>query len=62
MGKTHEGEARMMMSMAWHTAAFTRSKRLPPFHRVVGDTERAARSPEEIVKALKLKFGVKSNG
>ncbi len=62
MGKRQEGDARMKMSMAWHTAAFTRSKRLPPFHRVVGDTERAARSPEDIVTALKRKFGVKSDG
>ena len=62
MGKAHENDARMKMSMAWHTAAFHRSKRLPPFRRVVGDTERAARSPEEIVDALKLKFGVKSDG
>ncbi len=62
MGKRHENDARMKMSAAWHTAAFTRSKRLPPFHRIVGDTERAARSPEEIVAALKIKFGAKPNG
>ncbi len=50
-----------MMSQAWHTAAFYKSKRMPSLRRVIGDTERKAQSPGDIVSALKLKFGV-ANG
>jgi len=63
MGKRIGDEARLGMANAWHTAAFTRAKRLPPFSRVVGDTERAPKSADDIVKALQMKFGgVKSDG
>ncbi len=58
--RCHE-EARAMMSQAWHTAAFYRSKRMPPLRRVIGDTDRKVESPDDLVAALKQKFGV-ANG
>lgn len=59
MGKRKADEARQMMAAAWHNAAFQRARRMPPLHRIIGDTERPAQSGEEIAAALKLKFGVK---
>lgn len=50
------------MSQAWHTAAMTRAKRMPPFSRIVSAKERAAQSSAEIVAALKLKFGATGDG
>jgi hypothetical protein len=63
MGKRHGNEARQSMAQAWHIAAFTRAKRLPHLSRVIGDTERKPKSADEIVSALKMKFGeVTSDG
>lgn len=50
-----------MMSQAWHSAAFQRSKRMPPLSRVVGDTDRKVQSSDDLVLALKQKFGI-ANG
>lgn len=63
MSKRRGDDARHTMAVGWHIAAFTRSKRLPPLARVIGDTERTPKSSSEIVKALQMKFGgVKSDG
>ncbi|MBK5105110.1 MAG: hypothetical protein JJE42_12755 [Burkholderiales bacterium] len=63
MGKRLGDEARQGMAHAWHTAAFTRAKKLPHLSRVIGDTERKPKSADDIVKALQMKFGeVKSDG
>ena len=61
MGEKRHYDARALMSAAWHSAAFQRAKRMPPLARVIGDTERKANSTDEIVQALKMKFGV-ANG
>ena len=61
MSERRQDESRAMMSMAWHTAAFYRSKRMPPLSRVIGSTERKVETPDDLVSALKQKFGV-ANG
>ena len=48
-----------MIAQAWNTAALHRSRRMPPLHRLVGDTERAASSPDEVLQALKMRFGAR---
>lgn len=60
MGEKQHDDARAAMSRAWHTAAFYRSKRMPPLQRVIGDTERKVQSPDDLVSALKMKFGVQN--
>jgi hypothetical protein len=63
MGKRLSDEARQGMAQAWQTANLTRAKRLPPLSRIVGDVERKPQSSDDIVNALKMKFGgVKPNG
>ena len=63
MGKRYGDEVRQGMAQAWHTAAFTRAKRLPHLSRVIGDTERTPKSADDIVASLKMKFGeVNSDG
>ena len=59
MNERRHEQAKIMMSQAWHTAAFYKAKRMPPFSRVVGDTDRKVRSSDDLVSALKMKFGVK---
>ena len=61
MGERRHDEARAMMSNAWHTAAFYRCKRMPPLSRVIGEAERKVETPDDLVAALKQKFGV-ANG
>lgn len=62
MGDARHDRARFEMAAHWHNAAFVRSKRMPPLHRYIGDTERTPKSSGEIVNALKLKFGVRPDG
>ena len=57
MGKRAKRAAQEAMSAAWHTAAFHRAKRLPRLQQVIGYDEPKPKSSDEIVKALKAKFG-----
>lgn len=61
MSERRSDESKMMMSQAWHAAAFQRSKRMPPLARVIGDTDRKLRSTDDLVTSLQQKFGV-ANG
>lgn len=60
LAEAEQRNVKTALAAAWYNAGFQRSKRLPPLHRVIGDTERQPKSSEEIVRALKMKFGVKN--
>jgi hypothetical protein len=62
MSKRRGDEAKRGMAEAWHIAAFTRSKRMPPLNKILGDREPAPKSADHLVEALKAKFGVAANG
>jgi hypothetical protein len=50
------------MFTAWHTAVFTRQKRIPPLDRVMGTGKRQPASPDALmakVIALNAAFGGK---
>jgi len=52
------------MSTAWHTAAFTRAKRMPPFNKAI-NPDGKVKSRDDLVNQLKARFGgmgMKRNG
>jgi len=60
---------KVALSAAWHGAAFERSRKMPPLQSVIGQIGRRdpaevwqPKSSAEIVKVLKARFGVKSDG
>ena len=53
---------RMAIFAAWHTAVFTRQKRIPPLQRVMGTGQQRPASPDVLmakVQALNMAFGGK---
>jgi len=62
LARKAQRDAKARMAAAWHTARFHRIKRMPHLRQVIGDTERPAQNSDEIVAALRAKFGGAANG
>lgn len=52
----HKGK--VLMSAAWHGAAFTRAKRMPPLARVL-NAEGKVKDHDDLLAKMKTAFGAK---